>query len=36
VKRLAELDVETVVFSHFAALGEGAAEVLADLASRSG
>ena len=26
VKRLAELDVETVVFSHFAALEEGAAE----------
>jgi glyoxylase-like metal-dependent hydrolase (beta-lactamase superfamily II) len=36
VKRLAELDVETVVFSHFAALREGAAEVLADLASRTG
>lgn len=36
VKRLAELDVETVVFSHFAALEEGAAEVLAELASRVG
>jgi glyoxylase-like metal-dependent hydrolase (beta-lactamase superfamily II) len=36
VKRLAELDVETVVFSHFAALEEGAAEVLAELASRTG
>jgi glyoxylase-like metal-dependent hydrolase (beta-lactamase superfamily II) len=36
VKRLAELDVKTVVFSHFAALEEGAAEVLAALASRVG
>ncbi|HYN68634.1 MAG TPA: MBL fold metallo-hydrolase [Candidatus Eisenbacteria bacterium] len=36
VKRLAELDVETVVFSHFAALEVGAAEVLANLASRGG
>jgi glyoxylase-like metal-dependent hydrolase (beta-lactamase superfamily II) len=34
VKRLAELDVGTLVFSHFAALEEGAAEVLAKLASR--
>ena len=36
VKRLAALDVETVVFSHFAALEEGAAETLAALASRAG
>jgi glyoxylase-like metal-dependent hydrolase (beta-lactamase superfamily II) len=36
VKRLAELDVETLVFSHFAAVEEGAAEVLAELASRAG
>lgn len=36
VKRLAELDVEMVVFSHFAPLEEGAAEVLANLANRSG
>ena len=35
VKRLAELDVERVVFSHFAALEEGAAETLARLASQS-
>jgi glyoxylase-like metal-dependent hydrolase (beta-lactamase superfamily II) len=35
-KRLAELDVRTVVFSHFAALEEGAADVLAALASRAG
>ena len=35
VKRLAELDVERVVFSHFAALEEGAAETLAGLASRT-
>jgi glyoxylase-like metal-dependent hydrolase (beta-lactamase superfamily II) len=36
VKRLAELDVKTLVFSHFAALEEGATEVLAGLASRAG
>jgi glyoxylase-like metal-dependent hydrolase (beta-lactamase superfamily II) len=36
VKRLAELDVERIVFSHFAPLEEGAAEVLARLASRVG
>ena len=36
VKRLAELDVETIVFSHYAALTEGAAEVLARLANRAG
>ena len=36
VKRLTELDVERIVFSHFAALEEGAAEVLAGLASRVG
>jgi glyoxylase-like metal-dependent hydrolase (beta-lactamase superfamily II) len=36
VKRLAELDVETIVFSHFAALEGGAGEVLARLAERSG
>jgi glyoxylase-like metal-dependent hydrolase (beta-lactamase superfamily II) len=36
VKRLAQLDVETIVFSHFATLEEGAAEVLARLAERSG
>lgn len=35
-KRLAELDVKTVVFSHFAALEEGAAEVLGALADRAG
>ena len=35
-KRLAELDVKTIVFSHFAALEDGAAEVLATLASRVG
>lgn len=34
MKRLAQLDVRSVVFSHFAALTEGAAEVLARLASR--
>lgn len=32
VKRLAELDVETIVFSHFAALDEGAGDVLTALA----
>jgi glyoxylase-like metal-dependent hydrolase (beta-lactamase superfamily II) len=36
VKRLAALDVETIVFSHFATLEGGAAEVLATLADRSG
>ncbi|MEO5704090.1 MAG: MBL fold metallo-hydrolase [Candidatus Limnocylindrales bacterium] len=36
VKRLAELDVKTVVFSHFAALTQGATEILAALASRAG
>ena len=36
VKRLAQLDVKTLVFSHFAALEEGATEVLAGLASRVG
>jgi len=36
VKRLAELDVDTIVFSHFATLEGGAAEVLANLAERSG
>jgi glyoxylase-like metal-dependent hydrolase (beta-lactamase superfamily II) len=36
VKRLAELDVERIVFSHFATLEEGASEVLAGLASRVG
>jgi len=36
VKRLAELDVDTIVFSHFAPLEGGAAEVLATLADRSG
>ena len=36
VKRLAELDVKTVVFSHFAALEEGATETLARLASEIG
>jgi len=36
VKRMAQLDVETIVFSHFAALEEGAAGVLARLAERSG
>lgn len=34
VKRLAELDVRSVVFSHFAALHEGAGEILARLASQ--
>ena len=36
VKRLAVLDVERVVFSHFAPLDQGAAEILAGLASRTG
>lgn len=36
VKRLADLDVKTLVFSHFAALEEGGTEVLAGLASRVG
>jgi len=36
VKRLAELDVKRVVFSHFAALEQGCAEILAELASRTG
>jgi glyoxylase-like metal-dependent hydrolase (beta-lactamase superfamily II) len=36
VKRLAELDVQTIVFSHFAALEEGAAETLARLAREVG
>jgi glyoxylase-like metal-dependent hydrolase (beta-lactamase superfamily II) len=36
VRRLAKLDVETLVFSHFAALEEGAAGVLEGLASRVG
>jgi glyoxylase-like metal-dependent hydrolase (beta-lactamase superfamily II) len=35
VKRLTQLDVKTLVFSHFAALGEGATEILARLASRA-
>jgi len=34
VKRLARLDVETIVFSHYPALEEGAAQTLAALASR--
>jgi glyoxylase-like metal-dependent hydrolase (beta-lactamase superfamily II) len=36
VKRLTELDVKTVVFSHFAALEEGATETLARLAREIG
>jgi Zn-dependent hydrolases, including glyoxylases len=36
VKRIAELDVDTIVFSHFATLETGGSKVLADLASRSG
>ena len=36
VQRLAALDVETIVFSHFATLEGGATEVLAALADRSG
>ena len=35
VQRLAELDVETIVFSHWAPLDEGAADVLAGLARRA-
>lgn len=35
MKRLAELDVETVVFSHFAALREGAQMILAALARQA-
>jgi glyoxylase-like metal-dependent hydrolase (beta-lactamase superfamily II) len=35
VKRLTDLDVETIVFSHFAPLTENAADVLADLARRA-
>ncbi len=34
VKRLADLDVETIVFSHFAALDHGAQGILAGLARR--
>lgn len=36
LKRLAQLDVKSVVFSHFAALEEGAAEILAGLAAQVG
>jgi glyoxylase-like metal-dependent hydrolase (beta-lactamase superfamily II) len=36
VKRLAGLDVRSVVFGHFAALEQGAASVLEELASRVG
>lgn len=36
MKRLVGLDVETVVFSHYAALTSGAMEILAKLASRAG
>jgi glyoxylase-like metal-dependent hydrolase (beta-lactamase superfamily II) len=36
VKRLAELDVETLVFSHFPALEGGASKVLAELARQAG
>lgn len=36
MKRLTKLDVETVVFSHFAALTERATETLAALATRAG
>jgi glyoxylase-like metal-dependent hydrolase (beta-lactamase superfamily II) len=35
VKRLAELDVETIVFGHFAPVTEDAMEVLANLARRA-
>lgn len=35
VKRFAKLDVETIVFSHFAPLTDGAADVLAKLARRA-
>ncbi|HEX5828539.1 MAG TPA: MBL fold metallo-hydrolase [Candidatus Limnocylindrales bacterium] len=35
VKRLAQLDVRTIVFSHFAPLEEGVAEILARLAARA-
>jgi glyoxylase-like metal-dependent hydrolase (beta-lactamase superfamily II) len=35
VQRLAELDVETIVFSHFAPLTEGAEGVLAGLVRRA-
>ncbi len=35
VQRLAELDVATIIFSHFAPLEERAGDVLADLARRS-
>jgi len=35
VKRLAQLDVNAIVFSHFAVLEENASEVLARLASRN-
>ena len=36
VKRLAQLDVKTLVFSHFAPVEDGAAEILAELAARAG
>ena len=36
VKRLAELDVESIVFSHFAAVEHDGAAILADLARQSG
>jgi glyoxylase-like metal-dependent hydrolase (beta-lactamase superfamily II) len=36
VRRLADLDVQRIVFSHYAALEVGAAETLARLASRTG
>jgi glyoxylase-like metal-dependent hydrolase (beta-lactamase superfamily II) len=35
VQRLAELDVESIVFSHFAPVKEGAVGILADLARRA-
>jgi hypothetical protein len=34
VRRLAELDVRTIVFSHYPPLTEGASETLAALAER--
>jgi len=36
VKRLADLDVETIVFSHYPVLRKGAGEVLARLATQAG
>jgi len=36
IRRLAQLDVRTLVFGHFAPLEHGVAEILAELAARAG